>query len=161
MKIKPISTLLLSLALSISVPLHAQSPAPKAGEIKPYQGRPTIHVNGTPMTPDIYALTHATGARWSWEEVPQHNIKNFYNIGFRLFQLDFWLSEIWPKNGEPLDVSLAQKQIRGVLDVAPDACIILRVHTDAPYWWNEQHREECTRICRRAHPRILQTRSSA
>ena len=94
MKIKPISTLLLSLALSISVPLHAQSPAPKAGEIKPYQGRPTIHVNGTPMTPDVYALTHATGARWSWEEVPQHNIKNFYNIGFRLFQLDFWLSEI-------------------------------------------------------------------
>ena len=133
MKIKPISTLLLSLALSISVPLHAQSPAQKAGEIKPYQGRPTIHVNGTPMTPDVYALTHATGARWSWEEVPQHNVKNFYNIGFRLFQLDFWLSEIWPKNGEPLDVSLAQKQIRGVLDVAPDACIILRVHTDAPY----------------------------
>ena len=70
---------------------------PKSGEIKPYRGRPTIHVNGTPMTPDIYALTHATGARWSWEEVPQHNVRNFYDIGFRLFQLDFWLSDIWPK----------------------------------------------------------------
>ena len=71
---------------------------PKSGEIKPYRGRPTIHVNGTPMTPDIYALTHATGARWSWEEVPQHNVRNFYDIGFRLFQLDFWLSDIWPKD---------------------------------------------------------------
>ena len=117
---------------------------PKSGEIKPYRGRPTIHVNGTPMTPDIYALTHATGARWSWEEVPQHNVRNFYDIGFRLFQLDFWLSDIWPKDGSPLDVSLAQKQIRGVLDVAPDACIILRVHTDAPYWWNEANRDQCT-----------------
>lgn len=149
MNLKPISTLLLSVLTFAASPLWAQpaptpSVAPKSGEIKPYQGRPTIHVNGTPMTPDIYALTHATGARWSWEEVPQHNVQNFYNIGFRLFQLDFWLSEIWPKNGEPLNVSLAQKQIRGVLDVAPEACIILRVHTDAPYWWNEQHREECT-----------------
>lgn len=27
-----------------------------------------------------------------------------------------------PRTGSPLDVSLAQKQIRGVLDVAPDAC---------------------------------------
>ena len=117
---------------------------PKSGEIKPYRGRPTIHVNSTPMTPDIYALTHATGARWSWEEVPQHNVRNFYDIGFRLFQLDFWLSDIWPKDGSPLDVSLAQKQIRGVLDVAPDACIILRVHTDAPYWWNEANRDQCT-----------------
>lgn len=83
---------------------------PKSGEIKPYRGRPTIHVNSTPMTPDIYALTHATGARWSWEEVPQHNVRNFYDIGFRLFQLDFWLSDIWPKDGSPLDVSLAQNR---------------------------------------------------
>lgn len=83
-------------------------------------------------------------ARWSWEEVPQHNVRNFYDIGFRLFQLDFWLSDICPRTARPLDVSLAQKQIRGVLDVAPDACIILRVHTDAPYWWNEANRDQCT-----------------
>ncbi|MFQ9504155.1 MAG: hypothetical protein ACLR1G_09735 [Alistipes indistinctus] len=144
MKIRNLPVLLLCCTLLAAVPRTVQGAMPKSGEIKPYRGRPTIHVNGTPMTPDIYALTHATGARWSWEEVPQHNVRNFYDIGFRLFQLDFWLSDIWPKDGSPLDVSLAQKQIRGVLDVAPDACIILRVHTDAPYWWNEANRDQCT-----------------
>lgn len=144
MKIRNLPVLLLCCTLLAAIPPTVQGAMPKSGEIKPYRGRPTIHVNGTPMTPDIYALTHATGARWSWEEVPQHNVRNFYDIGFRLFQLDFWLSDIWPKDGSPLDVSLAQKQIRGVLDVAPDACIILRVHTDAPYWWNEANRDQCT-----------------
>ncbi|HVG13462.1 MAG TPA: hypothetical protein VM935_00840, partial [Chitinophagaceae bacterium] len=32
----------------------------------------------------------------------------------------------------------------GVLDVCPGASVVIRVHTNAPYWWNEQNREECT-----------------
>ena len=117
---------------------------PKSGEIKPYMGRPTLHINGVPTLPDMYGLTHATGGRWSWEEVPQHNIRNFYQIGFRLFYVDIWLSDMWPQDGGPMDISLAQRQLAGVLEVAPEAAIILRIHTDAPYWWNEANRDECT-----------------
>ena len=117
---------------------------PKSGEVKMHAGRPAIFINNVPMLPDIYALTHATGARWSWEEVPQHNIKQFYKIGFRIFQVDLWLQDLWFADRPDLDLDKARKQIRGVLDVAPDAAVIIRIHTNAPYWWNEANKEECT-----------------
>lgn len=117
---------------------------PKSGEIKPYHGRPTIFVNGIPMLPNIYALTHAIGGRWSWEEVSQRNIRQFYNIGFRIFQVDLYFQDIWYQDRPDLDIEKVQKQIRGVLEVAPEAAVIIRVHTNAPFWWNEANRDECT-----------------
>ena len=42
-------------------------------EVKPYNNRPTIHLNGEPQTPMIYALSDVPGGRWSWEEVPQQH----------------------------------------------------------------------------------------
>ncbi|MDD6209852.1 MAG: hypothetical protein PUB21_04515 [Bacteroidales bacterium] len=117
---------------------------PKYAEIKPYNGRPTIHVNGQPVSPNFYALTHATGGRWSWEEVPQRNLKQFYDMGFRLFQVDLYFEDIWYEEKKELDIEKARKQLRGVLEVAPEAAIVLRVHTNAPYWWNKANRDECT-----------------
>ena len=130
------------LGLLFSVPLWAQKP--KSAEIKPYLGRPTIHVNGLPQTPSFYALTHAYGGRWSWEEVPARNLKNFCEIGIRLFQVDLYLEDIWYKNTKNLDVAKVQRQVRGVLDQCPDAGVVIRMHVNAPFWWNEANRNECT-----------------
>ena len=132
------------IAISLFLSAFTLLSAPKSGEVKPYMGRPTIYVNGQPVSPNFYALTHATGGRWSWEEVPQHNIKQFYNIGFRLFQVDLYFEDIWHEGAEKLDIEKARRQLRGVLDVAPDAGIVLRVHVNAPYWWNLANRDECT-----------------
>ena len=41
-------------------------------------------------------------------------------------------------------LALARKQVRGVLDVCPGAAIVVRFHVNAPYWWNERNRNECT-----------------
>lgn len=49
MKFNKLFTLLLC-----ATALYTYGNAPRSGEVKPYQGRPTIHVNGTPMTPDVY-----------------------------------------------------------------------------------------------------------
>ena len=136
--------IVLSLTLFLSIALLCSAATPKYGEVKPYMGRPTIHINGQPTAPSFYALTHATGARWSWEEVPQRNIQQFYNIGFRLFQVDLYLEDVWLKDVEKLDLEKARRQLRGVLEVAPEANIVLRVHVNAPYWWNEANRDECT-----------------
>ena len=138
---KTLHSFLILITLSL-VTLYANTP--KYGEVKPYQGRPTLHINGQPVSPNFYALTHATGGRWSWEEVPQRNIEQFYNIGFRLFQVDLYFEDIWHEGKQTLDIEKARKQLRGVLDVAPDAAIVLRVHTNAPYWWNKANRDECT-----------------
>ncbi|MEP7321158.1 MAG: hypothetical protein ABI761_04530 [Saprospiraceae bacterium] len=117
---------------------------PKSAFIKPYNGRPTIFINNTPQTPAFYALTHAYGGRWSWEEVAARNINNFCQIGFKLFQVDLYFEDIWYKNKKGLDIQKAQRQVRGVLDQCPDANVIIRIHVNAPFWWNETHPDECT-----------------
>jgi hypothetical protein len=118
----------------------------KWAEVKKFNGRPTIFINDKPETPAFYALTHAYGGRWSWEEVPSRNINNFCKIGIRLYQVDIWLEDIWKKNSKTLDINKAQKQIKGVLDQCPDANIIIRFHVNAPFWWNESHLDECTQF---------------
>ena len=124
--------------------LHAQSP--KSAEVKPFNGRPTLFVNGNPQAPAFYALTHAYGGRWSWEEVPARNLNNFCQIGFRLFQVDLWLEDIWYQHSDSLDIRKAQRQVRGVLDQCPEAGVVVRIHVNAPFWWNKAHPEECTQF---------------
>lgn len=128
------------------LPALLSAQAPKSAEVKPHLGRPTLFVNGAPQTPAFYALTHAYGGRWSWEEVPARNLNNFCQIGFRLYQVDLYLEDLWAKNRDTLDIAKAQRQVRGVLDQCPDAGVVVRFHVNAPFWWNEAHPEECTQF---------------
>jgi len=128
----------------IICPFFIFGQTPKTAEVKAFNGKPTLFVNNHPVTPDFYALTHAYGARWSWEEVPQRNLKNFAEIGFRLFQLDLYFEDIWYKNVDTLDIGKARRQVKGLLDVCPDAAVVIRVHVNAPFWWNDQNSQECT-----------------
>jgi len=85
------------------------------------------------------------GGRWSWEEVPQWNLSLFHQAGFNLYQVDIWLESLWSPDGG-LDVSLAQRQVRGILNIDPNAAITIRLHVNAPRWWQNQHPEECTQF---------------
>ena len=105
------------------------------------RGRPTLLVNGEPEISFFYALTDVPGGRWSWEELPRHNIAAFHRAGFRLFQLDIFLEHLWFPSGR-IDVSLLKRQIRGVLEVAPDAAVMVRFHMNPPTWWVDLHPEE-------------------
>ncbi len=126
---------------------HAQvsnkKPAQSA-QIADYQGRPTIFIDKVPVSPMMYALTHAYGGRWSWEERPSRNLQSFCESGIRLFQVDLHFEDLWMPGQDQLDLTKAQKQVRGVLDVCPDASIVIRLHLNAPFWWNVQHPNECT-----------------
>lgn len=130
---------ILSFVFTTALAQHA-----KYAEVKNYRGRPCLFVNGHLEPPVFYALTHAFGGRWSWEEVAQRNLAIFSEVGIRLFQVDLYFEDIWYKNSDSLDIAKAQRQVQGVLDVCPDAAVVIRVHVNAPFWWNEQHREECT-----------------
>jgi hypothetical protein len=134
----------LLLLLFASLFASAQISQPQSAKVAPYMGRPTIFINDKPVSPDIYALTHAYGGRWSWEEVAQRNIRNFCEAGIKIFQVDLYFEDIWYKGKDSLDIAKVQKQVRGVLEVCAGASVVIRVHTNAPFWWNEQNREECT-----------------
>ncbi len=117
----------------------------KSGQIKNHLGKPTLFINDKPVYPIIYAVTDMPGGRWSWEEVPQWNLRQFHLAGFNLYQVDIWLENLWSPDGT-LDVSLAQRQVRGVLSIDPNASITIRLHVNAPRWWQNQHPEECTQF---------------
>jgi hypothetical protein len=118
--------------------------APMRAKIAPYKGRPTIFIDEKPQSPHLYALTHVYGGRWSWEERPARNLRNFCEAGVQLYQVDLYLEDIWYKNTPKLDIEKARRQVRGVLDACPDAAVFVRLHVNAPFWWNERHRDECS-----------------
>lgn len=110
-------------------------------EVKNHMGRPAIFINGEVYSPVIYALTDCPGGRLSYEEVPGFSIQGFVNMGFKLFQLDIWLDDMWSKDGS-FDISIAKKQIKGITDKCPDAKVFLRYHTTPPKWWNQNYPDE-------------------
>jgi hypothetical protein len=132
----------LILLLLLQVNINGQEP--KTASVRQENGRSVLIVNDKQVTPAFYSLTHAYGARWSWEEVPRRNLKNFCDIGFRLFQLDLYFEDIWYKGCDTLDIGKARRQVRGLLEVCPDAGVVIRIHVNAPFWWNEENKEECT-----------------
>jgi hypothetical protein len=92
----------------------------------------------------VYALTDVPGGRWSWEEIAQHNIGNFCGQGVRLYQADIFLEQLWKENGT-FDITPAQRQIAGILNVCPAAGVIFRFHVTAPKWWMRSHSGEWVR----------------
>jgi hypothetical protein len=108
-----------------------------------YNGRPAVFLNGVPEYPMIYALTDVPGGRWTWEELPRYNLQNFCSRGVRLVQIDLAFDHVWKADGS-IDTDTAQKQLRGVLDVCPNAAIFIRFHVNPPKWWQQKHPEENT-----------------
>ncbi|MDQ8198032.1 beta-galactosidase [Pelagicoccus enzymogenes] len=123
-------------------PKKLQYPATaRTASVANLNGRPSIHIDGTPVSPLIYALTDVPSGRWSWEELPQHNIARFCERGIKLVQLDLSLQHIWKEDGS-FDLSVAQRQIQGVLEACPSASVIFRFHVRAPLWWLKSHPQE-------------------
>jgi hypothetical protein len=114
----------------------------RKGEIKVHNNRPVIFINNEPVTPLIYALPDPPTARWAWNELPQHNIRQFCNIaGIKLFQVDIFLDHLWFPDGS-LKLDTALLQLRGVLAACRDAAVFFRLHVNTPRWWQARHPEE-------------------
>lgn len=114
-----------------------------SAEVKRINCKPTLLVDGKPEYPMIYALTDLPGGRLTYEEMPQHNIKRMYDAGIRIFYFCLMFDEMWKSEADALDISVAQKLVRGITEVAPDAQIIIRLHVNPPVWWNKKYPSEC------------------
>ena len=107
-------------------------------------GKPTLLVNDQPMVPMFYALTDSPGGRWTWEELPQQNLRQFAAAGVRLFQVDLFYELIYTEDNT-LKLDVVCRQLRGVLDACPDAGIVIRLHMNPLPSWIAAHPEEWTR----------------
>jgi hypothetical protein len=111
------------------------------GRVAMYQGRPTIFLNDVPQVPVLYSLTDVPGGRQSSDELPQHNLRQFCEDGVRMYQVDVFLEQLWPRE-EKFDLKYAENQVLGVLKACPDAAVFIRLHVDAPRWWTSAHPAE-------------------
>jgi hypothetical protein len=109
--------------------------------VKDWQGRPVIFLNGEPQTPLLYALPDVPGSRNPRDEIPQHNIRQFCADGIRMYQVDVWLEDMWTAS-DRWSLAAARQQVGGILEACPNACVFIRLHTDAPRWWTALHPEE-------------------
>lgn len=123
--------------------VNGQTPDALSAEVKPYNGRPLIFLNGQPTYPVIYALTDVPGGRWAWEELTRYNLQTFCAQGIKLVQVDLAFDHVWKADGR-IDLDTARRQLRGVLDACRGAAIIIRFHVNPPKWWQAQHPEENT-----------------
>src|SRR4051812_17004056 len=115
-------SVLLYFALLLSS--HTVSLGQKEGKVEIVNGKPSFVINGKPVNPMFYSLTDVPGGRWSWEELPQYNLKTFCNAGFQLFQVDLFLDHVWKEDGT-IDTEITRKQLRGVLDACSNATIFI------------------------------------
>jgi hypothetical protein len=122
----------------------ARSPAKGVtGKVTMHNGRATLFLDDKPVYPMSYSLTDTPGGRWTWEEICRENIENFTQARVSLMQVDIWLEYIWTSAGQ-LDMDLVHRQLRGVLAVNPEAAITIRLHVNAPPWWNAANPGEVT-----------------
>lgn len=124
-----------------SQPKPADNPnAPYRAEVKNENGRPRLYVNGREMQPVVYGMSDIAAWR-TWLPEPQKNIKFFAQEGVKIVLIDSELRHSWKQDGT-VDISNIRKDIRGVLDVSPDAPVIVRIHINAPYWWTLENRDQ-------------------
>jgi hypothetical protein len=130
----------------LSIPFMLFAHRGQSAAVRQIDGKPVLFVNDRPELPFMYALTHASGGRWSWEEMPAHNLRLFSQTGVKLYQVDLSFEDLWQEGSRHLQLDLAKRQVKGVLDACPTASVVIRLHVNAPMWWNRAHPEECVQF---------------
>jgi hypothetical protein len=112
-------------------------------KVAPYKGRNVIWVDGKPMPPLMYSGTEHS--RETWTGQPRKSIGDFSALGYEIFQTDMWFKYSLRPDGT-FDVEGIRKQLAGILEVHPDAKIVVRINVSAPRWWLEKNTNEICRV---------------
>jgi hypothetical protein len=125
------------------VVIRRSAAEPKRGaltaKVGRYKGRSVIFVNGKPMAPLMYSGTEHS--RETWAGQPRESIEAFSALGYEIIQTDMWFKYSLRPDGT-FDVAGIRRQLAGILEVSPDAKLVVRINVSAPRWWLEQHPAE-------------------
>ena len=131
---------LLAVLLSVAAAAGAMAPGGKLeAKVAPYKGRNVIWVNGRPLAPLMYSGTEHS--RETWVGRPRQSIEEFSRLGYEIIQTDMWFKYSLRPDGT-FDIAGIRKQLAGILEVNPEAKIVVRINVSAPRWWLEQNPAE-------------------
>ena len=97
--------------------------------VAPYKGRNVIWVNGRPLAPLMYSGTEHS--RETWAGRPRQSIEEFSHLGYEIIQSDLWFKYSLRPAGA-FDMAGVRRQLAGILEVNPEAKIVMRINVSAP-----------------------------
>ena len=139
-------------AFAVTACVQAQTPAQGnlkgsiTCEVKPHNGKTTVFVNGVPKFP--MAFTSYYPEQYRYKQMSDQGIHTYLLI---LTLTDKWLGGDMPvkwntpglwRGPDDIDLPVAEANLKKIVDMDPDALIIIRVFCDSPAWWDLLHPEE-------------------
>ncbi len=104
-----------------------------------HNGRMVFFINGKPVPPLMYSGTEQ--GRQTWKDPTKKSIAQFTSVGYDIIQTDMWFKYSLRPDGT-FDMAGIKKQLSGILEINPDAKIVVRINVSAPAWWLNQYPEE-------------------
>lgn len=108
-----------------------------------YKGRNVFYINNQPHTPLMYSGTEQ--GRKTWQDPTKTAIQEFVQQGYDIIQTDTWFKYILLSDGT-FDMLSLRNQLAAILDICPEAKIVVRINVSAPSWWLSQHPTEICKI---------------
>ena len=120
-------------------------------EIKQYNGKPTVFVNGKAYFPMAYLSYYPKQFRY--EDMARSGIRFFslsITLGNRFISSEHQDKVRLDKKGiwdsqDTIDFDIIDQSINEILKVAPDSFIFPRIFCDSPEWWDCFHPKETNR----------------
>lgn len=132
-----------SLAVLAGLFLLIDSACALEARVAVHRGTPKLYVDGHIVAPLIFFnnVTHpdASTVETGWRE-----IRYAVDAGYELHStgIRHALTMPWPRPGEQPDYRGVRQTMDDFLRLAPAGKLILRIDTDPPAWWSEDHPDE-------------------
>jgi len=106
-----------------------------------YKGKPVMFINGKPRFSLFDWLRWEGSAKGELSERAKEHIKAFRDRGIHLYFISLSLARGWVGPGR-YDYTPMDREIKRLLELDPDAYVMLQMRLQTPPWWNEKHPDE-------------------
>lgn len=113
------------------------------GRKENYKGRNLFMINEKPYMPLMYSGTEQ--GRTTWKDPTKSAIQGFIDQGYEIIQTDTWFKYVLKEDGT-FEMASLRTQIAAILQMQPEAKIVVRINVSAPQWWLDTHPDEVNKV---------------
>lgn len=121
-------------------------PSRRTVKVGRHNGRTSIMVDGKPLP----GVAYLGPIPYEWEKEVTTSFEENVRAGIRIVIVDAGVCT-WNGPGQ-MDFSRYLGKLKRVLDLEPEAWLIVRIYINTPGWWAAAHPEECLRYAHSVKP---------